>query len=93
MKKDFLLTIFIFLGNFYSLWCNTEYQIVSSLSREVFEENPPVLWSVLICTLESRKTVFEKLYKKLETQINDAGLQGQIEILHFLDGPSIFGGF
>jgi hypothetical protein len=43
------------------------------------------IWSILICTLEERKNSFNRLYDKLKKQINELGLNDQIEILYFLD--------
>ena len=43
-----------------------------------------MLWSILICTLESRKELFDKLHSHLLKQINDNNFK-DVEILYFSD--------
>ena len=45
------------------------------------EAATPMLWSILICTIDERKESFDKLCTKLKQQINELNLQNQIEIL------------
>ncbi len=42
-------------------------------------------WSILICTLANRAQAFQQLHDHLSRQIQQAGLHGQVEILHSLD--------
>lgn len=51
------------------------------------------LWSILICTLEERKPLFEKLCAKLRLQIENAGLREQVEILYYSDNRTHSVGF
>ncbi len=44
-----------------------------------------MIWSILICTLESRKDQFDKLNEHLLKQIKESGLEEEIEILFFSD--------
>lgn len=53
----------------------------------------PKTWSILMCTLEGRKHLFERIFKKLTQQINDAGLQDQIEVVSFCDNRHYSIGF
>jgi len=57
------------------------------------DATPPKLWSILICTLEERKESFERIYKKLQSQIIDSKLAGEIEILFFCDNRKVSVGF
>lgn len=59
--------------------------IKSSRSDEAIRKNAPVQWSILICTLDERKASFDRLYQKLQKQIQKLGLQDRIEILYFCD--------
>jgi len=43
------------------------------------------LWSILICTIEERKESFDRIYKKLQSQIHNNNLSDKIEILFFSD--------
>lgn len=58
---------------------------MNPLFSETIKSHPFKRWSILICTLEERKTSFERLYKKLMHQIESCGLEKEIEILWFLD--------
>lgn len=42
-------------------------------------------WNILICTLPSRKALFNTLVSKLQGQIVANGLEDKVGILHFLD--------
>jgi len=62
-----------------SLWANA-----SNISNTSNKSNTK-LWSILICTIEERKESFDKLYKKLQDQINNSNFADAIEILFFSD--------
>ncbi len=74
MKKVFLIVLLSLFFNFYA-----------ELTSTISEKRPDILWSILICTLEARKDQFNQLFTKLENQIKQAGLQGEIEIMYFKD--------
>jgi len=44
-----------------------------------------MLWSILICTLESRRDQFQSLHEDLVSQIKENNLEEEIEILFFED--------
>jgi glycosyltransferase involved in cell wall biosynthesis len=50
-------------------------------NKDLFEKE----WSILICTLEERRSAFEKLYSELQKQIVQAGLEDRIEVLYERD--------
>lgn len=58
------------------------------LVNEEFKADSP-LWSILICTLESRFERFGKLYGKIQQQITALGLKGQVEVLYHRDNGGI----
>ncbi len=49
--------------------------------KDFFEKD----WSILICTLDERKQIFENLYNELLDQIRKAGLSDKIEVLYYRD--------
>lgn len=55
--------------------------------------NSDKLWSILICTLDSREKLFNRLYAKLHKQITDLNLEDKIEILYFKDNREYSVGF
>lgn len=52
---------------------------------DLHNESFSVKWSILICTLENRALTFERLYKKLQDQINKLNLSDSVEIVFFKD--------
>lgn len=42
-------------------------------------------WSILICTLEERKNVFDRLFNQLQYQIKNNKLEDKVEVLFFKD--------
>jgi len=48
-------------------------------------KNEKYIWSILICTLEERKKLKEKLHAKLLYQIIQENLEGKVEILFYSD--------
>lgn len=62
--------------------------ILSSFSQNLLtgsQGSSHKIWSILICTLEERRKSFDCLYEKLMKQIENCGLEKEIEILWFLD--------
>lgn len=55
------------------------------LLPEEISKATPKLWSILICTIEGREESFDKLCEKLKNQIDELGLEDQIEILSCKD--------
>lgn len=51
------------------------------------------LWSILICTLEERKNMFDHIYNKLMGQIRTLGLENEIEVLYFCDNRTYSVGY
>lgn len=51
------------------------------LSDEMLAQATPMLWSILICTIDGREESFNRLCKTLTEQINALGLQDQVEVL------------
>lgn len=45
----------------------------------------PIIWSILIPSLEARSEQFESILKKLQDQVTNCGLEDSIEILCFVD--------
>jgi hypothetical protein len=74
---------------FFSLKPNLILQ--SSISDHPDQKN--VTWSILICTIKSRKKLFLHLYEKLYTQIKKLNLEDAIEILYCSDNREHSTGF
>lgn len=51
------------------------------------------IWSILICTIEKRKNLFNRVYTALQNQIKALRLEDKIEILYFLDNQENKVGF
>ena len=63
-----------------------------ALDRQEIDATP-VVWSILICTLDERSDVFNKLYTKLVNQIKELNLENSIEVLYFKDNRTYSVGF
>ncbi len=55
------------------------------LPQQEIDNGTPILWSILICTIEEREESYEKLCTKLKNQIDKLGLKDHIEILSCKD--------
>jgi len=53
--------------------------------KQVNKETKPLLLSILIPTLESRKELFNRLYEKLNKQITEHSFKDDAEIVYFSD--------
>lgn len=74
--------------------CYGEYQLKSTLVPAANpQEKHQVLWSILICTLEERTQLFERIYNQLKTQIDQLGLENEVEILYCRDNREYSVGF
>lgn len=53
--------------------------------RDAIDNAMPMMWSILICTLDERADQFNELYTKLMDQIKQAGLEDKVEVLFYCD--------
>ena len=74
-------------------FCFGDYQLVSSLPANPAYASKPVLWSILICTLDERAKLFDRIYNQLNEQITKLGLENEIEILYCKDNREYSVGF
>lgn len=72
---------------------SSERQTFSSLPLFAYKEGDEVVWSILICTLEERSAVFEKLYRKIFNLIRKEKLEKKVEILFFKDDENFSVGY
>ncbi|MGC2310064.1 MAG: glycosyltransferase [Candidatus Babeliaceae bacterium] len=59
--------------------------LVSNFNLLITKITTPIVWSILICTLEERQELFNTLHNKLREQIKKLGLKDKIEILYYKD--------
>jgi len=91
--KKYLMSLACLIQLSAASFCYSEYQLISSLPVNQTYTYKPVLWSILICTLEERTRVFERIYNQLKTQITELGLESEVEILYCKDNRQHSVGF
>ncbi|MCH9631194.1 MAG: hypothetical protein S4CHLAM37_12160 [Chlamydiia bacterium] len=65
----------------------------SSLSFFGLKDNKPILWSILICTVEERSEAFKNLYAKLLHQIKSTCQLANVEVVYYKDNKEASVGF
>lgn len=91
--KKYLISLACLMQLAAASFCYGEYQLVSSLPVNQTYTYKPILWSILICTLEERSRLFERIYNQLKIQIAEHSLENEVEILYCKDNREHSVGF
>lgn len=87
MRSQFFATCCLLLV---TATLSAKFQVVSSINDM---HKKPILWSILICTLNEREKSFSYIYSKLLQQIQNAGLENEVEVVYCKDNREHAVGF